>query len=505
MTDLLTLEEYQAVAADLNPACMSFVDGGFRPSVSGNTFESTNPATGELLGNVAACNAEDVDFAVQKAREAFEDGRWSKLHPGERKEVLIRLCKLVKRNSRELAVLESLDSGKPIADCESIDIPEFIHTLTWHAELIDKIYDQTAPVGNDAIAMVVREPIGVVGAVLPWNFPLLMLAWKIAPALAAGCSMVVKPAEQTSLTALRIAELAMEAGMPKGVLNVITGGGAEVGEPLGMHMDVDMVTFTGSTVTGRRFLRYAADSNLKKVVLELGGKNPCIVLNDAENLDKVAEQVVAAAFWNMGENCSAGSRLIVEAGVKDALLERIKAHARDWNTGNPLDPQNQLGAMIDAGHFAKVDGYLKQGKADGHDVVLGGETDNGTFIQPTIFDGVSNSDTLAQEEIFGPVLSVITVNSYDEAITVANDTEYGLAASVFTANAKKAIRAAQAIRAGTVTVNCFGEGDITTPFGGYKQSGFGGRDNSIHAHDQYTELKTIWIDLSDDAVDGSVD
>ncbi|MBN3560888.1 aldehyde dehydrogenase [Aliamphritea spongicola] len=505
MTDLLTLEEYQAVAADLNPASMSFVDGGFRPSVSGNTFESTNPATGELLANVAACNAEDVDFAVHKAREAFEDGRWSKLHPGERKEVLIKLCKLVKRNSCELAVLESLDSGKPIADCESIDIPEFIHTLTWHAELIDKIYDQTAPVGNDAVAMVVREPIGVVGAVLPWNFPLLMLAWKIAPALAAGCSMVVKPAEQTSLTALRIAELAMEAGLPKGVLNVITGGGAEVGEPLGMHMDVDMVTFTGSTVTGRRFLRYAADSNLKKVVLELGGKNPCIVLNDAENLDKVAEQVVAAAFWNMGENCSAGSRLIVEAGVKDALLELIKAHARDWNTGNPLDPQNQLGAMIDAGHFAKVDGYLQQGKADGHDVVLGGETENGTFIQPTIFDGVSNSDKLAQEEIFGPVLSVITVNSYDEAIAVANDTEYGLAASVFTANAKKAIRAAQAVRAGTVTVNCFGEGDITTPFGGYKQSGFGGRDNSIHAHDQYTELKTIWIDLSDDAVDGSVD
>lgn len=505
MTDLLTLEEYQAVAADLNPASMSFVDGGFRPSVSGNTFESTNPATGELLANVAACNAEDVDFAVHKAREAFEDGRWSKLHPGERKEILIKLCKLVKRNSRELAVLESLDSGKPIADCESIDIPEFVHTLTWHAELIDKIYDQTAPVGNDAIAMVVREPIGVVGAVLPWNFPLLMLAWKIAPALAAGCSMVVKPAEQTSLTALRIAELAMEAGLPKGVLNVITGGGADVGEPLGMHMDVDMVTFTGSTVTGRRFLRYAADSNLKKVVLELGGKNPCIVLNDAENLDKVAEQVVAAAFWNMGENCSAGSRLIVEAGVKDALLERIKAHARDWNTGNPLDPQNQLGAMIDAGHFAKVDGYLQQGKADGHDVVLGGGTENGTFIQPTIFDGVSNNDALAREEIFGPVLSVITVNSYDEAIAVANDTEYGLAASVFTANAKKAIRAAQAVRAGTVTVNCFGEGDITTPFGGYKQSGFGGRDNSIHAHDQYTELKTIWIDLSDDAVDGSVD
>ncbi|MEH6578465.1 MAG: aldehyde dehydrogenase [Amphritea sp.] len=505
MSDLLTCEEYKAVAAELNPATMSFVDGAFRPSVSGNTFETINPATGELLANVAACNAEDVDFAVGKAREAFEDGRWSKLHPSERKEVLIKLCKLVKRNSRELAVLESLDSGKPIADCETIDIPEFIHTLTWHAEAVDKIYDQTAPVGSDAIAMVVREPIGVVGAVLPWNFPLLMLAWKIAPALAAGCTMVVKPAEQTSLTALRIAELAADAGLPRGVLNIVTGGGAEVGEPLGLHNDVDMVTFTGSTVTGRRFLRYAADSNLKKVVLELGGKNPCIVLDDAEDLDKVAEQVVAAAFWNMGENCSAGSRLIVQEGIKEQLLERMKAHAREWNTGDPLDPNNQLGAMIDKGHFGKVAGYLQQGKESGYDVVLGGETLDGIYVQPTIFDGVNNSDPLAREEIFGPVLSVITVGSYDEAIAVANDTEYGLAASVFTANAKKALRAAQSVRAGTVTVNCFGEGDITTPFGGYKQSGFGGRDNSVHAHDQYTELKTIWVDLSDDAVDGCVD
>ncbi|MCV6591043.1 MAG: aldehyde dehydrogenase family protein, partial [Marinobacterium sp.] len=307
MSDLLTLEEYTAIADSLNPASMSFVDGAFRPAISGNTFETTDPATGKVLAKVAACGAEDVDFAVQKAREAFDDGRWSQLHPGERKEILIRLSKLVKRNARELAVLESLDSGKPIADCESIDIPEFVHTLVWHAEAIDKLYDQTAPVGPDAIAMVVREPIGVVAAVLPWNFPLLMLAWKIAPALAAGCTMVVKPAEQTSLTALRIAELAAEAGLPRGVLNIITGGGAEVGEPLGKHMGVDMVTFTGSTLTGRRFLRYSADSNLKKVVLELGGKNPCIVLDDAENIDQVAEQVCAAAFWNMGENCSAGS------------------------------------------------------------------------------------------------------------------------------------------------------------------------------------------------------
>ncbi|MFT2110641.1 aldehyde dehydrogenase [Marinomonas sp. 2405UD68-3] len=505
MSDLLTLEEYKAIAADLAPPSMSFIDGSFRPSVSGNTFESVNPATGDVLAHVASCNSDDVDFAVSKARDAFEDGRWSKLHPTERKVVLRKLCTLVKRNSRELAVLESLDSGKPIVDCESIDIPEFIHTLTWHAELADKIYDQTAPVGSDAIGMVVREPVGVVGAVLPWNFPLLMLAWKMAPALAAGCSMVIKPAMQTSLTALRIAELASDAGLPRGVLNIVTGSGSEVGEPLGKHMDVDMVAFTGSTTTGRRFLRYSADSNLKTVVLELGGKNPCIVLDDAEELDKVASQVCAAAFWNMGENCSAGSRLIVQSGIKDALLERIKVHSREWKVGDPLDPSNQLGAMIDRGHFSKVASYLEEGKEAGYGLVLGGETRDGVFIQPTVFDGVLNSDKMAQEEIFGPVLSVITVESYEEAIRIANDSEYGLAASVFTANGKKALRAAQAIRAGTVTVNCFGEGDITTPFGGYKQSGFGGRDNSIHAHDQYTELKTIWVDLSDDAVDGYTD
>ncbi len=279
-----------------------------------------------------------------------------------------------------------------------------------------------------------------------------MLAWKIAPALAAGNSVIVKPAEQTSLTALRIAELSIEAGIPRGVFNVVTGMGPDVGQPLGLHPDVDMVSFTGSTETGRRFLRYSADSNLKKIVLECGGKNPAIVLDDAEELDLVAEHLINASFWNMGENCSANSRLIVQENIKEALLDKMLAHLRDWKTGDPLDPSNYLG-----------------------------------------------------EEVFGPILSVITVKSFDEAIAVANNTDYGLAASVFTANGKKAIRAARSIKAGTVTVNCYGEGDMSTPFGGYKQSGFGGRDNSIHAHDQYTELKTIWIDLSDRAPEESVD
>ncbi|TXH74173.1 MAG: aldehyde dehydrogenase family protein, partial [Thiothrix sp.] len=369
MSQLLSHEDYLALATSMSFPVNAFIDGRSQPARSGKTFETINPATGKVLAKVAACQAEDVDFAVSKAREAFEQGHWSKLHPSERKEVLIRLAKLIKRNHHELAVMESLDSGKPVRDCELIDIPETIHTLLWHAELIDKLYDQTAPANENSVAMIVREPVGVVACVLPWNFPLLMLAWKIAPALAAGNSVIVKPAEQTSLTALRIAELAMEAGVPRGVLNVVTGMGPEVGQPLGLHPDVDMLSFTGSTDTGRRFLRYSADSNLKKVVLECGGKNPAIVLDDAEDLDLVAQHVVQAAFWNMGENCSATSRLIVQSGVKAALLERILANARDWRTGDPLDPANHLGALVDSEHFSKVCSYLPT-----ESVLLGGKT-----------------------------------------------------------------------------------------------------------------------------------
>jgi gamma-glutamyl-gamma-aminobutyraldehyde dehydrogenase len=500
MSKVLSFEEYQSIAKSLTLPTNAFIDGKFQPALSGKRFSTMNPATGENLTEIAACNLDDVDFTVQKAREAFDDGRWSKLHPTQRKQTLIQLAKLIKRNQHELAVMESIDSGKPILDCETIDLPETIQCIIWHAEAIDKIYDQAAPVGNDAMAVIVREPIGVVGCVLPWNFPLLMMAWKIAPALAAGNSVIVKPAEQTSLTALRLAELAMEAGIPRGILNVLPGMGPDVGEPLGRHRNVDMVSFTGSTDTGRRFLRYSADSNLKQVVLECGGKNPAVVLADAEELDLVAEHIVTAAFWNMGENCSANSRLIVHKDVKDALMEKILARARDWKTGDPLDPQNHLGALIDNEHFNKVSAYLDKGE-----VLLGGNTAEGRYVYPTIIDSVESSDALAQEEVFGPVLSVITVSSTEQAIAIANDTDYGLAASVFSANGKQAIRAARDIKAGTITINCYGEGDITTPFGGYKQSGFGGRDNSIHAHDQYTELKTIWIDLSDRTSTDSVD
>lgn len=494
MTDLLTTEEYKAIAKGLTLPNGAFIDGAFRPAIAGKTFDTTNPATGEVLASIASCDAQDVDFAVEKARDAFEDGRWSRLHPGERKEVLIRLAKLIERNAQELAVMESLDSGKTIYDCATVDVPETVHCLKWHAELIDKIYDQVSPASDNHIALVVREPVGVVGLVLPWNFPLLMLAWKIGPALAAGCSVVVKPAVETTLTALRVAELAMEAGLPAGVLNILPGSGSAVGEPIGRHMDIDAVSFTGSTATGRRFLGYAAESNMKEVTLEMGGKNPAVVLDDAENLDRVAAHIVNGAFWNMGENCSASSRLIVQKGVKDALLKRIVSHAREWPMGDPLDPVNRVGALVSKAHFDKVCSFLEKGQK----VVLGGKAKDG-FVEPTILDFADRDARAVKEEIFGPILSVLTVETFDEAIALANDTEYGLAASIYTANIKKALRGARAIRAGTVTVNSFGEGDISTPFGGFKQSGFGGRDNGVYAHDQYTQLKTIWVDLSDDA------
>jgi gamma-glutamyl-gamma-aminobutyraldehyde dehydrogenase len=500
MHEPLTAAEYKAIAADIPFPTNAFIGGAFRPANSGKRFKTTNPATGETLAEIAACDASDVDFAVSKAKNAFDDGRWHLQSPAERKAVLLNFAKLLERHRHELAVMESLDSGKPVRECQTVDIPDTIHTLRWHAELIDKLYDHTAPVGSNALTMVVREPVGVVGCVLPWNFPLLMLAWKIGPALAAGCSMIVKPAQETTLTTLRVAELAHEAGIPAGVFNVVPGGGKEVGEPIGMHMNVDMVAFTGSTPTGRRFLRYAADSNLKRVVLECGGKNPAVVLEDAEDLDLVAEQVVNGAFWNMGENCSATSRLIVHAKVKDELLDRIGAYMREWKMGDPLDPENRIGALVSKNHFDKVNSFLDSVKSEKLSVAYGGETQKGIYIEPTVIDGVTPASRLFQEEIFGPILSVTTFNSLAEAVALANDTNYGLTASVYTASLRQAIKLSREIRAGLVTVNCFGEGDATTPFGGYKESGFGGRDKSVFAHDNYCELKTIWIDVSERSV-----
>jgi gamma-glutamyl-gamma-aminobutyraldehyde dehydrogenase len=496
MSEVRTLNDYTALARDLEMSGRAFIDGRFVDAQSGNTLATTNPATGEVLTHLAACDEADVDIAVAKARAAFERGDWRHVAPAERKTILLALADLIEQQTESLALLESLDSGKPLGECLAVDLPETVHVLRWHAEAIDKLYDHSAPTNHQTMALVVREPIGVVGCVLPWNFPLLMLAWKIGPALAAGCSVIVKPAEQTSLTALRVADLAFKAGIPAGVLNVVTGTGKAVGEPIGLHPDVDMVSFTGSTATGRRFLRYAADSNLKKVVLECGGKNPAIVFADVEDLQQAAQHILNGAFWNMGENCSATSRLLVQEEIKPQLLAAMAAHIDDWTQGNPLDPQNRLGTMIGEAHFHKVKSYLDIAREEGLTVLHGGGTAQEIYVQPTIVDGVSPQSALFREEIFGPVLCVTSFRDEQEAIVLANDTHYGLAASVYTDNLRKAVRVSRALRAGTVTVNCFGEGDATTPFGGYKESGFGGRDKSIFAHDQYTELKTIWIDIS---------
>jgi gamma-glutamyl-gamma-aminobutyraldehyde dehydrogenase len=498
MTKLQSKEVYAAIAANIDLPVLPFINGQYQKSAAGNKMATINPATGETLTNVYACDSTDVDYAVKVARKAFDTGIWSQKHPAERKAVLLKLAQLIEDNQLDLAVLESLESGKPISECVLTDLPETIATIQWHAEAIDKMYDQIAPANVDGIGLIVREALGVVACVLPWNFPLMMLAWKIGPALAGGNSVIVKPAEQTSMTALRIGELAHKAGIPAGVLNILPGMGPEVGEPIGRHAGIEAISFTGSTEVGRLFLQFSAQSNLKKVVLECGGKNPSIVLSDAKHLDNVAEHVVYAALWNMGQNCTANSRLIVHKSLKDELLVKVKEKILDWHTGDPLDPGNQLGCIISREQFDKILDYIESAKREGAELICGGNAVAGTglFIEPTLFVGVTADMTIAQEEIFGPIFGMMVVDSDEEAIKLANDTCYGLQASLFTSSVTKAHRYGRALQAGTVSVNCYSEGDISTPFGGYKLSGFGGRDNSLMAHDQYTETKTIWIDIS---------
>ena len=503
MSGTLTLErDAIATAVDgLTFRTQAFIDGRFVDAADGETYVTENPATGQPLANIARCGPQDVDLAVAAARRVYERGAWSTMAPADRKRILVRFADTIDANLDELALTESLEVGKPISDTLALDIPETANCIRWHAEAIDKLYDQVAPTGQDSLALVVREPVGVVGAIIPWNYPAQMAAWKLGPALATGNSVVIKPASQTALSLLRMAELAAEAGLPEGVLNVVPGPGETVGEAIGRHGDIDVVAFTGSTEVGRQFLHWSAESNLKRVVLELGGKSPQVVFADAPDLDEVAANVANAIFWNMGENCSAGSRLIVQRSLRDALLEKLVALTATWLIGDPLDPTTRIGPMITRGHMERVLSYIAIGRAEQARVVVGGrqvrQETGGYFIEPTVFADVTNEMRIAQEEIFGPVLATIDFDTEAEAIAIANDSPYGLAASIYTTNVNRAHRVARALKAGTVGINAYSEGDMTTPFGGFKMSGFGGHDKSIHAHEQYTELKTIWLQLGD--------
>ena len=491
----LTHQDWKSRAEALNPRGQAFIDGRFVDALSGKTFDSINPATGAVLARVAEGDAADIDRAVQAARRAFDDGRWSRKAPGERKAVLLRLAELIRENLAELALLDSLDMGKLVRDAVTIDAPGAAHFFQWYAEAIDKLYGEIAPTAPGDLALVSRVPLGVVGAVTPWNFPLDMATWKAAAALAAGNSVVLKPAEQSPLSALRLAELAAEAGVPDGVFNVVPGMGATAGRALGLHMDVDCLAFTGSTAVGKLFMQYAGQSNMKQVWPETGGKSPNIIFADCEDLDTAADMAAFGIFFNQGEVCSANSRLYVERSVKEALLEKLVARAEAMQPGDPLDPASKMGAIVNEKQTAGIMRFIEGGKATAR-LVAGGERvlvdGKGCFVQPTIFDGVRHDDPLARDEIFGPVLSVIAFDSEQEAVAMANDSIYGLAASVWTDNLSRACRVADQLRVGTVSVNTVDALSAQTPFGGLKQSGFG-RDLSLHSLDKYTALKTTWI------------
>jgi 4-guanidinobutyraldehyde dehydrogenase/NAD-dependent aldehyde dehydrogenase len=491
--------DWRARARDVTPRREAFIDGRYVAARDGASFACVSPIDGRVLADVAACDVADADRAVASARRAFDAGTWSGRAPADRKRVLLRFAELLRAHRDELALLETLDVGKPISESLNVDIPAAARCITWYAEAIDKVYDEVAPTARDALALITREPMGVVAAIVPWNFPLLMASWKLGPALATGNSVILKPSEKSPLTALRVAELALEAGLPEGVLNVLPGYGHTVGKALALHGDVDCVAFTGSTTTGKLMLEYSGQSNMKRVWLECGGKSPNIVLADAPDLDQAARAAAAAIFFNQGEMCSAGSRLLVQESIHDALLEKIGAIARRLEPGDPLDPATQLGAIVDDIQLQRVLGYIDSGREEGATVRLGGSRvrpdSGGYYVEPTVFENVAPTMRIAREEIFGPVLAAITFRDVEEAVRIANDVMYGLAAAVWSRDITTAHRVARALRAGMVYVNCYDADDITVPFGGFKQSGTG-RDKSLHALDKYTELKTTWISLA---------
>ena len=492
-----TIKDWSSDAAALEIEGRAFIDGQYRDALSGETRTTMSPANGRDLADVAVCGTEDADRAVVVARSAFESGVWAAMAPADRKTVLVRWAQLIEDHADEIALLECLDAGKPITDTSGGDVPAAARTIRWSGEAIDKVYDQVAPTPANCLALVQRLPLGVVAAIVPWNFPLTTTAWKLAPSLATGNSVILKPASNTPLTALRIAGLASEAGLPDGVLQVLPGPGGSLGRHLALHQDIDGLTFTGSTEVGKQLMQYAGQSNLKRTFLELGGKSPNIVFADA-NLEKAAAFAAIAVFFNGGQTCTAGTRLIVEDGIRERFVDMVIAQSKKWMPGNPLDPATTMGPMIDAGQLQTVANYVAVGQEEGASLVAGGKQimldSGGSYHEPTIFNDVDNGMRIAREEIFGPVMSVIGFKDAEEAVAIANDSIYGLAGAVWSNNINTAHKVAAAVRVGTMGINNYFGGDMTVPFGGFKQSG-NGRDKSMHAFDDYTELKTIWIEL----------
>ena len=494
----MSTEKYKKIASNLKYEGRAFINGKYVEASDGEKFETINPATGEILCSVAKCNKKDVDIAVNSSRVAFESGVWSKSSPEHRKEVLLKFAELLRQTGEENSVLESVDTGKLITDCINEVANDAPMHFQWYGELIDKVFGKVGPTDPSITSLIVKEPIGVIAGVVPWNFPLMMAVWKMAPALATGCSVLIKPAEDTPLTAIKVAEIASKAGIPDGVLNVLPGFG-DVGEALGRHNDVDAVSFTGSTEVGGFFMKYSGESNLKTVGLEMGGKSPFIVLEDAKLDDALIDNAINSAFWNGGQNCSANMRQIIHSKIKDEFLDKVLKRVKSLKVGDPLNPESNMGSMISKGHLEKVDSYIQSGIDEGAKVLEGGVSDKnqkGYFAKPTLFDGVEENMKIAQEEIFGPVLGVITVNNEEEALKIAKNSKYGLHASVFTKDINKAFHLAKSLPCGTVSINTFSEGDIKTPFGGYKQSGSLSRDQGTEALNQYLQTKTIWISHS---------